>query len=135
VVGRDLLWFQDVGALLCFEDQWEGKHSRTAPVSHERVALGIHCVSATDDRSEDERLEAAFETYDLMSEWLLYPRFANPLPFRHDPSTVEFVLFLVQIVTVIHGIYDTLKRCAVISKSASGIGFVGAWLSETRNNH
>lgn len=87
-----------------------------------RVALGIHCVSATDDRSEDERLEAAFETYDLMSSG--YFTHASPTLFHSGTTHPQLSsCFLVQMSDdSIHGIYDTLKRCAVISKSAGGIG-------------
>jgi ribonucleoside-diphosphate reductase alpha subunit len=87
-----------------------------------RVALGIHCVCATDDRTEDERLEAAFETYDLMSNG--YFTHASPTLFHSGTSHPQLSsCFLVQMSDdSIHGIYDTLKRCAVISKSAGGIG-------------
>ncbi|GJD11552.1 Ribonucleoside-diphosphate reductase large subunit [Galdieria sulphuraria] len=60
-----------------------------------RVAVGIH----KDD------LEAVLETYDYMSR--KYFTHASPTLFNADS---------------IEGIYDTLKRCAVISKSAGGIG-------------
>jgi ribonucleotide reductase alpha subunit len=85
-----------------------------------RVALGIHCVSATDERSEDERLEAAFETYDLMSSG--YFTHASPTLFHSGTTHPQLSsCFLVQMSDVIHGIYDNFKRCA-ISKSAGGIG-------------
>jgi ribonucleotide reductase alpha subunit len=64
---EDLLWFQDVGAFLLVKDQWEGKHSRTAPVSHEQSLSESTVLARQTTVSEDERLEAAFETYDLMS--------------------------------------------------------------------
>ncbi|KAL1236458.1 Ribonucleoside-diphosphate reductase large subunit [Trichinella spiralis] len=60
-----------------------------------RVAIGIH---------EDD-IDAAIETYNLMSEkWFTH---ASPTLFNADS---------------IEGIYDTLKECAIISKSAGGIG-------------
>jgi hypothetical protein len=45
------------------------------------VALGIHCVSATDD-SEDERLEAAFGKRTISWWWLLYPSPTLFIPAR-----------------------------------------------------
>lgn len=94
-----------------------------------RVALGIHCCSApteegrpADDRTEDERLQAAFETYDLMSGG--YFTHASPTLFHSGTTHPQLSsCFLVQMSDdSINGIYDTLKRCAVISKSAGGIG-------------
>jgi ribonucleoside-diphosphate reductase alpha subunit len=87
-----------------------------------RVALGIHCCSLTDDRSEDERLHAAFETYDLLSRGFF--THASPTLFHAGTNHPQLSsCFLLQMSDdSIHGIYDTLKRCAVISKAAGGIG-------------
>ena len=91
-----------------------------------RVALGIHCcsVEATDGKgtSEDERLQKAFETYDMMS--LGYFTHASPTLFHSGTTHPQLCsCFLVQMSDdSIHGIYDTLKRCAIISKAAGGIG-------------
>jgi ribonucleoside-diphosphate reductase alpha subunit len=87
-----------------------------------RVALGIHCTSKMSSRSEDDCLEAAFETYDLMSRGFF--THASPTLFHAGTTHPQLSsCFLVQMSEdSINGIYDTLKRCAVISKAAGGIG-------------
>jgi ribonucleoside-diphosphate reductase subunit M1 len=104
-----------------------------------RVALGIHCrgwnstTNPNDDNSdgsrstmsreeEDKRLEAAFETYHLMSQG--YFMHASPTLFHSGTTHPQLSsCFLVQMSDdSIAGIYDTLKRCSVISKAAGGIG-------------
>ena len=87
-----------------------------------RVALGIHCTGSPMGGDEDERLNAAFETYDLMSKG--YFTHASPTLFHSGTTHPQLSsCFLVQMSDdSISGIYDTLKRCAVISKSAGGIG-------------
>ena len=87
-----------------------------------RVALGIHCTGTPMGDDEDERLNAAFETYDLMSKG--YFTHASPTLFHSGTTHPQLSsCFLVQMSDdSISGIYDTLKRCAVISKSAGGIG-------------
>lgn len=89
-----------------------------------RVALGIHCCSAThdDDKDEEILLQEALETYDLMSRG--YFTHASPTLFHSGTICPQLSsCFLVQMSDdSINGIYDTLKRCAVISKSAGGIG-------------
>ncbi len=99
-----------------------------------RVALGIHCCkpqTASDDdcegannkstkqgskKEEDANLQAAFETYDLMSRG--YFTHASPTLFHAGTTHPQLCsCFLVQMSDdSINGIYDTLKRCAVISK-------------------
>jgi len=77
-----------------------------------RVSLGIH----------GEDLEAAFETYDLMSElWFTH---ATPTLFNSGtPYPQMSSCFLLTMKNdSIEGIYDTLKQTAMISKSAGGIG-------------
>ena len=71
---------------------------------------------------EDKWLRAAFETYDLMSEG--YFTHASPTLFHSGTTHPQLSsCFLVQMSDdSISGIYDTLKRCAVISKAAGGIG-------------
>ncbi|CCF56434.1 hypothetical protein KAFR_0B01350 [Kazachstania africana CBS 2517] len=77
-----------------------------------RVAIGIHM----DD------LEAAFETYNLMSE--KYFIHATPTLFNAGtPRPQMSSCFLVSMKDdSIDGIFETLKECALISKSAGGIG-------------
>jgi ribonucleoside-diphosphate reductase alpha subunit len=77
-----------------------------------RVALGIH----KDD------LEAAFETYHLMSQKFFIH--ASPTIFHAGtkyPQMSSCFLLTVSDDSIV-GIYDTLKQCAQISKSAGGIG-------------
>ncbi|KAL7576693.1 hypothetical protein ACA910_005618 [Epithemia clementina (nom. ined.)] len=102
-----------------------------------RVALGIHCANVSSSSSpttflhdeagqqeahESQALEAAFETYDLLSQGFMIH--ASPALFH--AGTIHAQLsscFLLQISEdSISGIYDTLKRCAEISKAAGGIG-------------
>ncbi|BAM81142.1 ribonucleoside-diphosphate reductase alpha chain [Cyanidioschyzon merolae strain 10D] len=77
-----------------------------------RVAIGIH----------KEDLDAALETYDYMSQ--KYFTHASPTLFNAGTPRPQlsscFLLSMTE--DSIEGIYDTLKRCAVISKSAGGIG-------------
>jgi len=77
-----------------------------------RVACGIHVGD----------LQAALETYHLMSDrWFTH---ASPTLFNAGtPHPQLSSCFLVGFKgDSIEGIYDTLKECAVISKSAGGIG-------------
>ncbi|GBO13208.1 Ribonucleoside-diphosphate reductase large subunit, partial [Araneus ventricosus] len=77
-----------------------------------RVAVGIH--------SDD--IDAAIETYHLMSDkWFTH---ASPTLFNSGtPKPQLSSCFLLSMTEdSIDGIYDTLKRCALISKSAGGIG-------------
>jgi ribonucleoside-diphosphate reductase subunit M1 len=100
-----------------------------------RVALGIHCMNLTSssknnsgdeeqakEEEEEQALQSAFETYHLMSRGY----FTHASPTLYHAGTTHPQLsscFLVQMsADSIDGIYDTLKRCAVISKAAGGIG-------------
>lgn len=84
-----------------------------------RVACGIHCGS----------VEKAIETYDLMSR-RLYTH-ATPTLFNSGtPCPQMSSCFLLKMKEdSIDGIYDTLRQCALISKSAGGIGVA---ISNTR---
>uniref|UniRef100_A0A914ZMB3 Ribonucleoside-diphosphate reductase n=2 Tax=Parascaris univalens TaxID=6257 RepID=A0A914ZMB3_PARUN len=77
-----------------------------------RVAVGIH----------KEDIDAAIETYNLMSErWFTH---ATPTLFNSGtclPQMSSCFLLTMQ-EDSIEGIFDTLKKCALISKSAGGIG-------------
>ncbi|KAH7125159.1 ribonucleotide reductase [Dendryphion nanum] len=77
-----------------------------------RVAVGIH----------EEDIEKAIETYNYMS--LKYFTHASPTLFNAGtPSPQMSSCFLIDIKDdSIEGIYDTLKTCAMISKTAGGIG-------------
>ena len=77
-----------------------------------RVALGIH----------KEDIQAAIENYNLMSEkWFIH---ATPTLFNAGtPKPQMSSCFLLSMTEdSIAGIFDTLKRCALISQSAGGIG-------------
>lgn len=77
-----------------------------------RVSVGIH----------GEDIDAAIETYNLMSEkWFTH---ATPTLFNAGtpkPQLSSCFLLTMQDDSV-DGIYDTLKQCAKISQSAGGIG-------------
>jgi ribonucleoside-diphosphate reductase alpha chain len=77
-----------------------------------RVAVGIH----------GEDIEAAIETYHLMSErWFIH---ATPTLFNAGTPKPQlsscFLLTMTE--DSIAGIFETLSRCALISQSAGGIG-------------
>ena len=77
-----------------------------------RVSVGIH----------GEDIEGAIETYNMLSEKL----FTHASPTMFNAATPRPQLSSCFLLTMandsIEGIYDTLKRCALISKSAGGIG-------------
>jgi ribonucleotide reductase alpha subunit len=77
-----------------------------------RVALGIH----------GDDLEAAFETYDMMSN----KYFIHASPTLFNAGTPRPQLSSCFLLTIkedsIEGIYETLRLCANISKLAGGIG-------------
>ena len=77
-----------------------------------RVAVGIHGPD----------IERVLQTYNLMSE--RYFTHASPTLFSAGtPNAQMSSCFLVAMKDdSIEGIYDTLKQCAMISKSAGGIG-------------
>ena len=77
-----------------------------------RVAVGIHARD----------IERAIETYNLMSE--RYFTHASPILFNAGTNHTQLAsCFLVCMKEdSIEGIYDTLKTCAMISKTAGGIG-------------
>jgi ribonucleoside-diphosphate reductase alpha chain len=77
-----------------------------------RVSVGIH----------GEDIEAAIETYQLMSEkWFIH---ATPTLFNSGtPKPQMSSCFLLSMTDdSISGIFETLTRCAKISQSAGGIG-------------
>ncbi|XP_003386357.1 PREDICTED: ribonucleoside-diphosphate reductase large subunit-like [Amphimedon queenslandica] len=77
-----------------------------------RVSVGIH----------GNNLDKAIETYNLMSErWFTH---ASPTLFNSGTCRPQLssCFLLTMADDSIEGIYDTLKRCANISKSAGGIG-------------
>jgi len=77
-----------------------------------RVAVGIH----------DDDIEKVIETYNLMSQ--KYFTHASPTLFNAGTPQPQLAsCFLIDIKEdSIEGIYDTLKTCALISKTAGGIG-------------
>lgn len=79
-----------------------------------RVAIGIH-----GDASQIERI---IETYNYLSQWII--SHASPTMFNAgtpiDQMSSCFLLSMKD--DSITGIYETLQRCAEISKTAGGIG-------------
>lgn len=77
-----------------------------------RVSCGIHCGD----------VQAATETYRLMSRRMF--THATPTLFNAGTPTPQMSSCFLLTVSEdsIEGIYDTLKRCALISKQAGGIG-------------
>ncbi|KAF4520609.1 hypothetical protein B566_EDAN006020 [Ephemera danica] len=77
-----------------------------------RVAVGIH----------GEDIDAVIDTYNLLSERY----FTHASPTLFNAATPRPQLSSCFLLTMkddsIEGIYDTLKQCALISKSAGGIG-------------
>jgi len=77
-----------------------------------RVAIGIH----------GEDIDAAIETYDMLSQKL----FTHASPTLFNAATPRPQLSSCFLLTMsddsIHGIFETLTRCAMISKCAGGIG-------------
>jgi len=77
-----------------------------------RVSVGIH----------GEDIDAAIETYNYMSEKM----FTHASPTMFNAGTPVNQLSSCFLLTMtddsIEGIYDTLKQCALISKSAGGVG-------------
>ncbi|KAL3042440.1 hypothetical protein OYC64_020388 [Pagothenia borchgrevinki] len=96
-----------------------------------RVAVGIHKGD----------VDAAIETYNLLSEkW-----FTHASPTLFNAGTTRPQLSSCFLLTMkddsIEGIYDTLKQCALISKSAGGIGLAvsgiratGSYIAGTNGN-
>lgn len=77
-----------------------------------RVSIGIH----------GDDITSAIETYNLMSE--RYMTHASPTLFNSGTCRPQMssCFLLTMSEDSILGIYDTLKQCALISKSAGGIG-------------
>lgn len=77
-----------------------------------RVSVGIH----------GDDIDAAIETYNMLSQRL----FTHASPTLFNAATPRPQLSSCFLLTMasdsIEGIYDTLKQCALISKSAGGIG-------------
>ncbi|KAI4878767.1 hypothetical protein NFI96_028764 [Prochilodus magdalenae] len=96
-----------------------------------RVAVGIH----------KEDIAAAIETYNLLSEkWFTH---ASPTLFNAGTNRPQLssCFLLAMKDDSIEGIYDTLKQCALISKSAGGIGVAvsciratGSYIAGTNGN-
>ncbi|CAF4732840.1 unnamed protein product, partial [Rotaria socialis] len=77
-----------------------------------RVAVGIH----------GNEIEDAIETYNLLSEkWFTH---ATPTLFNAGTTKAQMAscYLLTMCADSIEGIFETLRRCAIISKNAGGIG-------------
>ncbi|KAF3847676.1 hypothetical protein F7725_020704 [Dissostichus mawsoni] len=96
-----------------------------------RVSVGIHGAD----------IDAAIETYNLLSEkWFTH---ASPTLFNAGTNRPQLssCFLLAMKDDSIEGIYDTLKQCALISKSAGGIGVsvsnirsTGSYIAGTNGN-
>eukprot|EP00923_Selenidium_pygospionis_P012098 GHVN01020588.1.p1 GENE.GHVN01020588.1~~GHVN01020588.1.p1 ORF type:complete len:149 (-),score=16.91 GHVN01020588.1:78-524(-) len=77
-----------------------------------RVACGIHCGN----------VEKSIETYELMSKKI----FTHATPTLFNSGTPRPQMSSCFLLTMkddsIEGIFETLKQCALISKTAGGIG-------------
>uniref|UniRef100_A0A3Q0SAM5 Ribonucleoside-diphosphate reductase n=1 Tax=Amphilophus citrinellus TaxID=61819 RepID=A0A3Q0SAM5_AMPCI len=86
-----------------------------------RVSVGIHKGD----------IDAAIETYNLLSEkWFTH---ASPTLFNAGTNRPQLssCFLLAMRDDSIDGIYDTLKQCALISKSAGGIGLAVSCIRAT----
>jgi len=87
-----------------------------------RVAVGIHHCPEGDAAVTEAAVVEAIKTYDLMSRKL----FTHATPTLFNAGTPAPQMSSCFLLTMkgdsIEGIYDTLKQCALISKSAGGIG-------------
>jgi ribonucleoside-diphosphate reductase alpha subunit len=92
--------------------QMNGKTAERPQQMYLRVAVGIH----------GDDIDRIRETYELMSQkWFTHATptlFNSGTPFPQMSSC--FLLSMTD--DSIEGIYETLRRCALISKSAGGIG-------------
>uniref|UniRef100_A0A4W3GJS1 Ribonucleoside-diphosphate reductase n=1 Tax=Callorhinchus milii TaxID=7868 RepID=A0A4W3GJS1_CALMI len=96
-----------------------------------RVSVGIH----------ESDIDAVIETYNLLSEkWFIH---ASPTLFNAGTNRPQLssCFLLAMKDDSIEGIYDTLKQCALISKSAGGIGVAvsciratGSYIAGTNGN-
>lgn len=89
-----------------------GKVAERPQQMYMRVAVGIH----------GEDIDAAIETYDFMSQgWFTH---ASPTLFNSGTpkNQLSSCFLLTMKEDSIEGIYETLKTCAMISKTAGGIG-------------
>ena len=87
-----------------------------------RVSLGIHLSDTSDPAQEAAELRYALDTYRLMSgRWFIH---ASPTLFQAGTRNAQLSsCFLLGVESdSIEGIYNTLQRCALISKNAGGIG-------------
>jgi len=99
----------------------DGKYAERPQHMLMRVSIGIH-------KSD---LKKAFQTYDFMSEkWFTH---ATPTLFNSGTPCPQMssCFLLTMSEDSINGIYDTLKRCALISKSAGGIGLAVSCIRAT----
>ena len=94
------------------DDSDADREESTTDVCQRRRGRSILAI----EEEENANLKAAFETYDLMSRG--YFTHASPTLFHAGTTHPQLSsCFLVQMSDdSIDGIYDTLKRCAVISK-------------------
>lgn len=87
-----------------------------------RMALGIHYRPKSEDGTQHADIEEALETYKLISKGY----FTHASPTRMNSCTPKAQLascFLLMMKSdSIEGIFETLAKCAYISKHAGGLG-------------
>ena len=88
-----------------------------------RVAIGIHGTESNCNQQEnDEAVDACLETYTELS----LGKFIHATPTLFNAATSNCQMsscFLIEMKSdSIDGIYKTLRKCALISKTAGGIG-------------
>lgn len=109
----DYFGFKTLERSYLLRDQTTGNVVERPQVMLMRVSLGIHCGN----------LEDVLETYRLLSQGAF--THATPTMFNSGtklPTLASCFLLPIQ-EDSIQGIFDTQTRCALISKSAGGIGF------------
>lgn len=122
VWGRDYLYdyfgYKTLEKSYLHRDSVSDKVIERPQVMLMRIALGIHCA-----KPETASLEDALVTYSLMSKKVF--THATPTMFNAGTSHPHMAsCFLLSVPEdSIEGIFYNLQQCALISKSAGGIGF------------
>ena len=115
------MWMRVALGIHCCKPHEDDNDNNDGDADREEITTGVHQQRKGRsilkiEEEENANLKAAFETYDLMSRG--YFTHASPTLFHAGTTHPQLSsCFLVQMSDdSIDGIYDTLKRCAVISK-------------------
>lgn len=120
--SRDYL-YNDYSSAMLFFDKYShrvaGRPVETPQYATMRIAISVDCMSSDSDSGN---LQLALKAYENMSNHL----YTHATPTIYNAGTKSNQLsscFLLQMTEdSIEGIFETLKRCAIISKGAGGIG-------------